>query len=131
MTPNLRAWLVRYANQPLTISEYEYTQVKKQYAKGHDVLRHSFVSNHLHVSGSFATTAIEGENSSQSSDGTTSIERRKPTQSASGLSCPKRIRIRGVERKRIEMERREMEWKAPKRTEEKRKEKVLPPVSIR
>jgi integrase len=62
--PNLRAWLERFADQPLNgISEHTYRKVKASHAKGHDVLRHSFCSNLIHVAGTFAETALESGNS--------------------------------------------------------------------
>jgi integrase len=62
--PNLRSWLEKYADQPLSsISEHAYRKIKDGYAKGHDILRHTFCSNHLHISGSFAETAMEAGNS--------------------------------------------------------------------
>jgi site-specific recombinase XerD len=63
--PNLREWLVRFADSPLAITEHAYRKVKATHAKGHDVLRHTFCSNHLQMSGTFAETAIESGNSEQ------------------------------------------------------------------
>jgi hypothetical protein len=62
--PNLREWLTKYADQPLnTITEHAYRAIKAKLAAGHDILRHTFCSNHLHVSGSLAETALEAGNS--------------------------------------------------------------------
>lgn len=62
--PNLRSWLTQYATQPLNdIPAHEYKRIKKQFVPGHDILRHTFCSNHLHVGGTFAETAMEAGNS--------------------------------------------------------------------
>ena len=61
--PNLRSWLEKYAEQPLVISEHAYRKIKADYAKAHDVLRHSFCSYHLKLSGTFEETSQEAGNS--------------------------------------------------------------------
>ena len=60
---NLRQWLTKYAEQPLAISEHAYRKVKATYAPAHDVLRHSFCSYHLKLSGTFEATSQEAGNS--------------------------------------------------------------------
>jgi hypothetical protein len=57
---NLRKWLAKFAAQPLNgITEYQYRKIKNEFCPGHDILRHTFCSNHLWISGSFAETAME------------------------------------------------------------------------
>jgi integrase/recombinase XerD len=64
--PNLREWLVRYPAG--TMSQYnKFVGIaRKQCAlseAARDILRHTFVSNHVQAFGSFAKTAIESGNS--------------------------------------------------------------------
>jgi site-specific recombinase XerD len=64
ISENLRTWLVKFAAQPLNdITVRQLNVIRNKYSPGHDILRHTFCSNHLCVSSSFADTALEAGNS--------------------------------------------------------------------
>jgi integrase len=61
--PNLRQWLVQFPAGTLSQSNKSVRAVRKHFSLGHDILRHTFISNHTMAFGSFAETAIESGNS--------------------------------------------------------------------
>lgn len=60
--PNLREWLLKFPNGTAYESNYSVRAVRRQFALPKDVLRHTFISNHVTAFGSFAETAIESGN---------------------------------------------------------------------
>lgn len=65
--PNLRAWLERYTlkDYPIIVPNMQamVTKVRKRFSIGEDVLRHTFVSNHVARFRSLGSTALESGNS--------------------------------------------------------------------
>lgn len=65
--PNLRAWLERYplSKYPIIVRNMQamVTDVRKRFSIGEDVLRHTFVSNHVARLRSLGGTALESGNS--------------------------------------------------------------------
>jgi integrase len=61
--PNLAAWLRRFPDGPLRVkSLHGVAVIRGAFKLGHDVLRHTFISNHVTAFGKFAETAVESGN---------------------------------------------------------------------
>jgi integrase len=68
--PNLRQWLTKYEGPIFPKgSSRDITAIRKQFGlceeKHHDVMRHTFISNHVQAFDSFAQTALQAGNSEQ------------------------------------------------------------------
>jgi hypothetical protein len=64
--PNLLLWLRKYSGEILPGNDRnEISAIRKKFELSHDVLRHSFISYHAMMFGSFVETAIESGNSEQ------------------------------------------------------------------
>jgi hypothetical protein len=68
--PNLRLWLTRYEGPIFPKgSARDITAIRKQFGmcedKHHDVMRRTFISNHVQAFDSFAQTALQAGNSEQ------------------------------------------------------------------
>jgi hypothetical protein len=62
--PNLLKWLKRFQGDIFPANaNRELKNIRKQLKLSHDVLRHTFISNHIAMFGSFADCALESGNS--------------------------------------------------------------------
>jgi hypothetical protein len=62
--PNLHEWLTAYPGDILPINcDREVKAIRKKFGLTRDVLRHTFISNHVKAFGSFSDTSLESGNS--------------------------------------------------------------------
>jgi integrase len=62
--PNLYQWLTQFGGELLPINyHHDISYIRRRFDLTHDVLRHTYISNHVMAFGSFAETAIEAGNS--------------------------------------------------------------------
>jgi integrase len=61
--PNLKQWLLQFPTGTMSEGDRSVRAIRKQFSLSHDILRHTFISNHVMQFGSFAETAIESGNS--------------------------------------------------------------------